>query len=1012
MVAMKKLYLFVWMGLTLLSVSESVAQKLVVKGNVKDTDGHELPGVNVVVKGSSQGTTTDGSGSYSIRVDQLDAILVFSFVGYQPKEEKPGSRAVLNVVLSTDDKTLNEVVVVGYGTQRKSDITGSIGSVSAKELRSFPVARVDQALQGRSPGVVVQNNDASPNASVSIRIRGSNSINGSNDPLVVINGFIGGDLSSVNPNDIENIEVLKDASATAIYGSRGANGVLLITTKKGATGKPVVQINTFVGSQSLRKKLDLLPAGQYAESVNANRQEIGANPVYSAAEVAAFKAKGGTDWQDQIFRTAMQQSHQVSVSGGGQNVSYYLSGNFIDNNGIIKGTSFKRYSLRSNIESQLSDKLKAGINLFLSQSADHPTALNGFSGANGGSPVFAARLWAPTLSVYDSLGNYTLPSGKVGPHTLYNPLAMAVEPIRDNRQTTTEVNTYLNYTIIKGLTAQVMGAARLIDDEESYYINTKGTGGVGDAQAGITNRRRMLLQNTNQLTYQKSIGTAHNLSITAVYEQQREEYNDNFAGSKGFNTDALTYNNLGFGNSPYYPSSNRTTKTIQSVMGRINYAYNDRYLLSFTSRYDGASVFGQDHKWGFFPSAAAAWRISNEDFFKNVSQISNLKLRASYGLTGSQGVAPYTSLDQLNTYSAYPINGSTLSPGVTLGVQGNPDLRWEKTAQMDLGLDVGLLNNRIEFTVDLYRKKTSDLLLNVPLPLTSGYTSVLKNVGQVENKGIELSLGGTPIRGAFTWNSTANMAINRNKVLALSGGDEITLGAPGLPNFGNTIFLTVGQPMGVLKGYSQNGTWGTAEADQAVKYGAIPGSPKYIDQNNDGVINDKDITSMGTTFPKFTYGWTNTFSYSNFDLNVFIQGVSGNQIYNLSRVYMDRTSSDADATSTRILDRWTPDHQNTNVPSFAGTNKSELLQSNRWLENGSYLRVKTITLGYNLPKAIANVAKIKAARLYVSGVNLITLTNYTGYDPEARTGVDTFGGIDLASYPAQKTYTVGLNVTF
>lgn len=1008
---MKNFYLFVWIGLSLLSITESTAQKLTVKGSVKDTEGQGLPGVNVVVKGSSQGTSTDGNGTYSISIDGPDAVLLFSFVGYHAREEKPGNRAEINVTLNSDDKLLNEVVVVGYGTQKKSDITGSIASVSAKELRTFPVARVDQALQGRSPGVVVQNNDASPNASVSIRIRGSNSINGSNDPLVVINGFIGGDLSSVNPNDIENIEVLKDASATAIYGSRGANGVLLITTKKGVSGAPVVQINSFVGVQALRKKLDLMSAGSYAESVNANRQELGLAPVYSAAEVAAFKAKGGTDWQDQIFRQALQQSHQVSVSGGGSNVSYYLSGNFINNDGIIKGTSFKRYSLRSNIESQLSSKLQAGINLFLSQSTDHPTTLNGFSGANGGSPVFAARLWAPTLPVYDSVGNYTLPSGRVGPHTLYNPLAMATEPIRNNRQNTTEVNTYLNYSILKGLTAQIMGGARLIDDEESYYINTKATGGVGDAQAGITNRRRMLLQNTNQLNYQKTIGD-HSVSVTAVYEQQREEYNDSFAGSKGFNTDALTYNNLGFGNSPYYPSSNRTTKTIQSFMGRLNYAFKDRYLVSFTSRYDGASVFGESHKWGFFPSAAAAWRISNEDFFKNVKQISNLKLRGSYGLTGSQGVAPYTSLDQLNTYSAYAINGSTLSPGVTLGIQGNPDLRWEKTAQMDIGVDLGLFGNRIEFTADVYRKKTSDLLLNVPLPLTSGYTSVLKNVGQVENKGIELSLGGTPLRGAFSWTSNANLAINRNKVLALSGGNEITLGAPGLPNFGNTIFLTVGQPMGVLKGYIQNGTWGTAEADQAAKFGAIPGSPKYVDQNKDGVIDDKDITSMGTTFPKFTYGWTNTFSYKSFDLNVFIQGVSGNQIYNLSRVYMDRTSSDADATSTRILDRWTPDHQDTNVPSFAGTNKSELLQSNRWLENGSYLRVKTITLGYNLPKSIASRAKIKAARIYVTGVNLITLTQYSGFDPEARTGVDTYGGSDLASYPAQKTYTVGLNVTF
>ena len=1008
---MKKyaVYAFVF----LLSLTRAYAQQASVTGKIIDETGAALPGVTILLKGTSVGTSSSNEGVYSLQVpDAATGVLVFSFVGYKSQEQPIGSRSSVDLKLALDAKALGDVVVVGYGEQRKSDITGAIASVSAKELKDLPISRVDQALQGRSPGLVIQNNDASPNASVSIRIRGSNSINGSNDPLVVINGFIGGDLSSINPNDIENVEVLKDASATAIYGSRGSNGVILITTKKGAAGKTVVQLNSFVTTQSLRRKLDLLGAGNYADAVNANRQELGVAPVYTPTEVAGFKANGGTDWQDQIFRSALQQSHQLSLAGGSDKVNYYLSGNFIDNNGIIKGTGFKRYSLRSNIEANLSTKLKVGLNLFLSKSDDHPTALNGFAGGNGASPVFAARLWAPTLPVYNADGTYTQPSGKVGPHTLYNPLGMAVEPIRDNRQNISEFNTYLDYAIIPGLTARLMGAARFIDDEESYYLNNKATAGVGDAQAGVTNRRRMVLQNTNMLTYQKAFAELHNLSVTGVYEQQREEYNDNFAGSKGYNTDALTYNNLGYGNSPYQPFSSRNTKTIQSFVGRLNYGFADKYLFSFTSRYDGASVFGKDHKWGFFPSAALAWRVNNEDFLKNVTAISNLKLRGSYGLTGSQGVAPYTSLDQLNTSSAYPVNGSTLTPGVTLGILGNPDLRWEKTAQLDLGVDLALFSNRVQFTADVYRKKTSDLLLNVPLPLVSGYGSVLRNVGEVENKGVELSLGGTPLTGAFTWNTNFNMAVNRNKVLALSGENEITLGAPGLPNFGNTIFLTVGQPMGVLKGYVQNGTWGTAESDEAKKYEAIPGSPKYVDQNNDGKIDDKDIVNMGNTMPKFSYGWNNTFTYKGLELNVLLQGVLGNKIYNLSRVYTDRTSSDADATSTRILDRWTPTHQDTSVPSFAGTNKSEKLQSNRWLEDGSYLRLKNITLGYNLPTSLLGGAKISAARIYVSGVNLVTVTKYSGYDPEARTGVDTFGGIDLASYPAQKSYTVGLNVTF
>ena len=1011
----KKTYA-VYVLLFLLSLTRAFAQQTSISGIIKDETGAALPGVTVLLKGSSTGTSTDTQGAYSLNVpDAANAVFVFSFVGYKAQEVAVGGRSSINLALALDAKALGDVVVVGYGEQRRSDVTGAIASVSAKDMRDQPVARVDQALQGRSPGLVIQNNDASPNASVSIRIRGSNSLSGNNDPLIVVNGLLGSDLSSINPNDIENVEVLKDASATAIYGSRGANGVILITTKKGTIGKTVVQFNTFVTSQSLRKKLDLLSAGDYAEAVNANRTELGIDPAYTPAQVASFKANGGTDWQDQIFQKALQQSHQLSVAGGSDKMNYYLSGNFVDNGGIIKGTGFQRYSLRSNVEARLNDKFKVGLNLFLSKSEDHPTALNGFAGGNGASPVFAARLWAPTAPVYNTDGTYSQPTDQpAGPRSLYNPLAMALEPIRDNRQNLTEFNTYVDYTILKGLTARVMGAVRSSDDEDSYYINTKATRGIGDAQAGIANRRFLLLQNTNMLTYQTQFAERHSLSVTGVHEVQREERNNNFAGSKGFNTDALTYNDLFFGRLPSIPSSYRDTRVIQSVLGRVNYGFDERYLLTLAARYDGASVFGKDQKRGFFPSAALAWRVNNEAFLKDVAAVTNLKVRGSIGLTGNQAVGPYSSLERLNTAAPYAVNGSTLTPGVTLGASlGNPLLGWEKTTQTDLGVDLALFSNRVQFTADVYRKKTTDLLLYVPQPMASGYENKLTNVGAVENKGLELSLGGKPLAGPLEWNTSFNVAFNRNKVLALAGADNIPLGGPGLPNFGgNTISLTVGQPMGNIKGYVQNGTWGTAEADAAKKYDAIPGSPKYVDQNNDGVINDKDITTIGNTLPKFSYGWNNTFSFKGIDLNVLIQGVSGNKIYNLSRVYTDRSSSDADATSTRILDRWTPTNQGTDVPSFAGTNKSERLQSSRWMEDGSYLRLKNVTLGYNLPATLLSGVKLSAVRVYVSGVNLLTATKYTGYDPEARTGTDAFGGIDLASYPAQKSYTLGLNVSF
>jgi len=984
------------------------AQEVTVKGIVKDETG-PLIGVTVVVEGTQIGTVTDVDGNYMLKVPSNQNTLKFSFIGYKPTTEVIGDRTTINVSLVEDIQGLDEVVVIGYGTAKRSDLTGATSGVSAKEVVKQPAARLDEVLQGRAPGLAIKNTSGAPNGEITIRIRGSNSINGSNDPLVVVDGFVGGNLSTINPNEIESIEVLKDASSTAIYGSRGANGVIMVTTKKGsAQGNPVVEYNGFASFTQISNKLDLLNAEQYAITTNANREALGLGAAFTDAEIADFRANGGTDWQDEIYRSAIQQSHQVSVSGGSSSGSYYLSANYVDNNGIIEGSSYNRVSVRSNLESTINSKLSAGVNIYLAKATNHPAEVRGFQDI---SPVQAAMLWSPTLPVYNEDGSYTMESSVFGPPSVHNPLALAVEPIKDFINDRAEINSYLNYEIMEGLSFKAIFGVLLSDSENSSYGNTKPAGGLGDATASIYNNRSWVLQNTNQLNYNTTINEDHELSATLAFELQREEFNSNNAGSNGYSSDVMTYNNLAIGTKPQVPSSFRSRKDIISYLGRINYSYKNRYLISVNSRYDGASVFGDD-KWGFFPSGAFAWRMNNEEFMSGMDNISNLKLRASYGVTGSQAVRPYASLSTLNTNYPYAI-GDGPTTGIGLGTVSNSDLKWEKTGQFNAGVDLGLFGQRITMVADYYDKRTKDLLLNVPLPRVSGYGNVLKNVGSVQNWGVEFNIGGDPIIGDFNWSTNFNISFNRNKVLALAEGEEeITLGGAPLPQFGNTIFLRVGEPIGLLKGYIQEGIWGTDEAEEAASYGAFPGAPKYRDVNDDGAITSADITDMGSTYPKFTYGFTNTFTYKAFDMNIFIQGSQGNKIYNAGRVRSERSSSDADATDVRILNRWTPDNQDTDVPSFLGTNNYEQNQSSRWLEDGSYLRVKNITIGYTLPESICNSINISSLRLYVTGNNLITFTEYTGYDPEASTNVDTMGGIDLVPYPSQKGYTIGLNLRF
>lgn len=986
---------------------------ITVKGKVTDkSNGDPLIGVAIKVKGTSTGVASNITGDFSINADD-NAILVVSYIGYETAEIPVNKHAIINISLQPSTKSLNEVVVIGYGTVKRSDATGALSSISTKELKDQPVARLDQAIQGKAAGVVIQNNTGGPNGQVTIRIRGANSMIGNNDPLVVIDGILSytTDLTSLNPNDVASIEVLKDASATAIYGSRGANGVVLVTTKIGSVGKTVVNYNAYAGVASVRKKLDLLNAAQYAQTVNANRIEIGVAAPFSAADIANFTTNGGTDWQDAIFKKGVQQSHQVSVSGGSENIKYYFSGNFVNNDGVIKNTSFGQYAIRSNIESRINDNFKIGMIMNLSRSADHPTQLN-----NLNSPVLAASLFSPTLPVYNAGGTYSQPAANFGPHTTYNPVGLTQEPIADNITEKTEIDPFVEVNIIKGLTARFSGGARLTNYNNSYYFNTKPQGNVGNSTGGINNSKNVLLQNTDQINYQRTFSGGHDLNVVAVFEEQYEQNNSAFAGASGFLTDGLSYNNLSIGGNPNV-SSYKNTRSIVSYVGRVNYGYKEKYLLSVSGRYDGSSVFGGNNPYAFFPSVAIGWRVNKEGFMKNIESVSNLKVRASYGVTGNQALPPYSALSQLGTGGFnYSIGGTGVSTGVGLGTIADLDLKWESTAQIDAGFDLGLFNDRVQFTADYYHKKTTDLLLAEQLPLTSGYATKLVNVGSLENKGFEFSLQGSPLVGALKWNMGFNIAFNRNKILSLVGSQPelIPTNQPLLPNFGNTSYLIVGQPLGTFKGYTQNGTWGTSADDLAgeAKYKTNPGDPKYVDVNNDGVINSKDITIIGNSQPKFTYGFNNSFSFKGVDLSVFMQGVNGNGIYNLSRVRSERASSDADATAVAILNRWTPTNQNTSVPSFKGSNGYEQLQSNRWLEDGSYLRVKTISLGYTFPASLINKAKISGLRLYLTGTNLFTATKYTGYDPEAsNSNVDSTSGFDYATYPSIKSVTVGINVT-
>ncbi|WP_396635256.1 SusC/RagA family TonB-linked outer membrane protein [Maribacter sp. R86514] len=971
-----------------------------LSGTVTDEQNFPVPGASVVIKNTTTGTSTDFDGNYSITVKKGD-VLEFSSIGYAKKAITLNGEKVLNVILVEDASQLEEVVVVGYGSQKKSDITGSVSSVKAEELAAFPVLNAEQALQGRAAGVAVQsNNGGEPGAPINVSIRGNTSIGASSAALVVVDGFVGGSLPQ--PTDIESIEVLKDASATAIYGSRGANGVILVTTKKGRSGKMQIELNSSYSSQSVSSRLDLLNASQFG----AYRQVI--NPTY-------VQGNAETDWQDLIYRTGTVANHQLSFSGGSEKINYYVSGNYFNQNGVVINSGFERFSFLSNIDVQATEKLKLGFNAYANRGTkDGVQSQAGSGGSGGGDVISTAYRFAPDTPVQDENGvNTTNPVGD----QFDNPFAIATESIDETKTDDYRANFYADYTILDGLSFKTTFGFSSENRTRGRFLPSTlvGQASVQGGIGSVESLKGTNILSENYLTYTKEIGKG-NLTALLGYSYQKSRSESYGAAAQNFISNSLSYFNLGAGSDIQTPFSSLTEQEIISQFGRFNYEYDDRYLVTFTARRDGASNFSKNNKYAFFPSGALGWRISNEQFLKDSETISNLKLRASYGVTGNPAISPYQSL--ANFESIYSNVGDQVVNAVVPEQLANPNLKWETSYQTNLGLDLGLINDRIGLTLDYYTIDTKDLILgDSSAPEYIGFANLtsLRNIGEINNKGFEITLNTKNIvKENFSWSTDFNWSRNRNEVVALVDGQDIFLdSSPGSFLQDETHLLREGEPVGVFWGYEYRGVnQGTPEAGTAGYPNAVAGDELFSDLNDDGVIDGDDRKIIGDPNPDWQAGLNNSFRYKDFDLNVFFQASVGGDIF--SYTFLELASGESNAT-TDVLNAWTPSNTNTNIPSAAVREKRI---TDRFVYDGSYVRLKNLSLGYNIPFDVANKIGMNGIRLSLSGQNLLTFTDFPGTDPEAsyrssgNQNSNTNRGFDYGSYPNIKSYTISVNLKF
>jgi TonB-linked SusC/RagA family outer membrane protein len=1042
---LRGLPLFLLLPATALPLSQATARASVagtgyraavtVQGTVTDDKGTPLPGATIVLKGNaSVGASSDADGKFTLAVPTGTETLLISSIGYVAQEVALAGRTSLTVQLVTDNKALDEVVVVGYGTQRRSDITGAVGSVKAAEILERPVVNVAQSLQGKVAGVDVSLNSGQPGSAPTIRVRGYSSITAGNTPLYVVDGiFWDQGITTLNPADIESIEVLKDASATAIYGAQGSSGVILVTTKRGRKGS-VVSYDNYFSVNKLARKLDVLNAREFLALEDAAYQNVQKyDPAGWAAGTYAARDPRlkrqalanpndprrlfdenlnplyDVDWQDEVTRTALAQSHNLSFSGGGDQTTFGLFLNYTDADGIIKNTYQKRYSGRLTVDNQVKSWLKIGATLNYSNIEDRIG--NGFVGGNNIPRLMIEMV--PIVPIQYPNGTYGKRQDYPDMEGADNPVALTREDVQLNRSQVFAANAYANVTFMPGLDFRtVFGTnitSQLNPNFESNLVQLRaGTQNI----AGIGAYDGKSLQWQNYLTYNKQLGTDHSLNVVVGVDAKRFQSLEQYAETQGLPDNFYGYYNLGVGATPAPPTSAFNAYQFLSFFGRANYGYKDRYLLTATVRRDGSSRFGTNNQSAVFPSGAIAWRISQEDFLRDNTTISDLKLRFGYGQTGNSNFANYQSQARLGTNS-YIFNG-VRATGTTISTLANPDLRWERAGQFDLGLNVGLWQNRVTFEADVYQRTTTDLLLAAPVPRTSGYGSITTNIGSIRNRGLELSLNTVNFTNTdFTWSTTFNISFLQNRVLALgAAGDDIYPG----PNFLNeTNVLRVGQPVGSLFGLVREGTWSTAEADQALRYGRLPGDLKFRDQNNDGQINDLDRVIIGKTIPTGFGTFSNSFRYKNLDLLVDLQFTYGNDVMNLTHhSALDRTGQ-ANSYDRAYFDAWTPDNQNT---SIAQVRPSYLRYDSRIdsykVEDGSFIRGRNLVLGYNFSNSLLEHIKLTRLRVYVSAQNFFLLTKYKGYDPETSTYPDNAfaQGIQFFDYPKARTFTAGLNVSF
>ena len=999
---MKKIIgLFVFFFIT--GIHVLFAQDHSVSGKVSlEEDGLGVPGASVSVKGTTVGTTTDIDGNYVLKIPEDGKILVFSFVGTKTQEILIGTKLTINVALQTDNIGLNEVVAVGYGTMRKSDLTGATSRVSSESIVSIQTADVSQALQGKLSGVSVQSNSGAPGGDIKIRIRGTNSINGSNDPLVIVDGFIGQSLSDLNPNDIESLEVLKDASATAIYGSRGANGVILVTTKRGKEGKIQISYNGYAGIQKLTNKMDLMDAATYANTVNQKRVETGGSEDYTLEQIEGFRANGGTDWQDEVYRTAMTQNHDLSVSGKKDGFNYLFSGQYLNQDGILKNSNFERFSYRANVDVDLSSKLKLGIRINGILSKDRPHKLSWPNGSISNDAI----TMEPTLPIYDEEGNYT----RSGAATVSNPVADYKEQNHYIDNVKQNLNAYFDYKISDKWNLRVSGGFNTRDYVSNMYSSVNLYAGVGDnGRASISNKKYYVWQNTNILNYKNQIGK-HKIDFTLVNEQTGSKTQNSSLSTKNFDVENGFYD-VSLGKEPLAPSSSFVDWQLMSFLSRVNYVFDDKYLFTVAMRADGSSKFAENHKWGYFPSGSAAWRLSEEPFMKDWGFFDNLKLRSSFGITGSQSTAPYQSKGVMNTGVNYAVDGSAVSVGIAPARSDNPYLSWEKTAQVDLGIDMTVWDGKLTLTADYYYKRTSDLLLEVAVPFYTGFKSEFKNLGEVENKGFEVDLGTNLEFGKLKWHSNITLSVNRNKVLDLGDTEKIVMG-----DNTTSALIQKGKSLGLIYGYKFDGVWQASEATEAAVFGNKPGDARFVDVNGDQVISADDRTIIGHGYPKFSMGWSNSFTYKNFDMDFLFVGTFGNDVKN--EVYSRSMGwSNQDATNVDILNRWTPENASNTIPAFSKTFKTSYLDnSSAVVEDASFIRLSNVSLGYTFDRDVLNRFNIEKLRIFVSGQNLWTSTDYKGYNPEVNNAggasTDYSVGFDRAPYPLARVINFGVNLTF